>query len=884
MTETHIRILFHQPQPELLLETITASGAHLNPQHFLSVRGPSAQGYFHCAKAVMAERSDDELMQFYYDLEAYLNTAPAGGIFSLLGRYSEKVLLFPNGVPQCRMEKLLNWRELSFDLGQDLFTCSGLAWKDAQERCRSVSFCWPAAIRINCAELYDMLSKQLSENHYHLNASTQCFPLTWGFLMNHPNQISRYFGDRIFREDLHQTTRFGSKDNVKSWSERMLYAAFLRALLFQCVRDSNQIGGAAKAFFRFINSIDRLKTVRQDVENLRFLHGARFVQLNGLMKCLDYAISPDVELGRPYSTRFLSGERQLLYNCFKSCYTGRFPTVVQNMFYLYLLIKLQFRQEIIQCNKRYGFRNFSEFQDRKAHVWGDFPEYWSESYRLSISSVLESPVHSLEMRVMAGNSLREMKENISLPDRYSYFHQQELNKKPLGTYDAFRDFSRKQNQHFFVLHFAKQPLERVPRHDNLEFLPTARHQKLRNSIQKQAQTIAHSMERDDYLCSRIRGIDAASHEIGCRPEVFATAFRFLRGFPPAAFLEKPRHWPLLGATYHAGEDFLDIVDGLRAIDEAICFLNLECGDRIGHALALGIDSQNYYTLKNMYSVMPVQDLLDNLTWLLFRCMEWGVDIPYMFRTQIEQQAEELLKKLYWKHSPNTSLRDYFYSWTLRGDDPGLLLDSKLWSPSRSDEQDVNPTFSRYAGFMRNQRPSTGRTPQSLRSDHNVLRLLYRYQFGRDERLGGQAPERFLISNDYIDIISRLQERMMQRLMDAGICIECNPSSNILIGTFRKYEMHPIFRFNSFGLHIPEHTDESIQLRVSINTDDQGIFDTSLENEYALLYCSLCMRKDIKGAHIFSQDAVYNYLDHIRILGNGMVFPKAVPQQLSRLYV
>ena len=37
-------------------------------------------------------------------------------------------------------------------------------------------------------------------------------------------------------------------------------------------------------------------------------------------------------------------------------------------------------------------------------------------------------------------------------------------------------------------------------------------------------------------------------------------------------------------------------------------------------------------------------------------------------------------------------------------------------------------------------------------------------------------------------------------------------------------------------------------------------------------------------YIFSQDAVYNYLDHIRILGNGMVFPKAVPQQLSRLYV
>lgn len=883
MVETHIRVLFQQPQPELLFNVFKDT-ALLNARHPISVQGPSAEGYLQCAKAVMGERSDDELMQFYYDLDAYLDKAPAGGIFSLLGKYSEKALLFPVGMPQCRMEELLSFRELSLDLGQDLFTCSGLAWKDARERCRITDFCWPATIRINQAELYDMLSQQLSENHYHLNASTQCFPLTWGFLMNHPAQISRYFKDQKFQRNLSQTVHFGSQDTVRPWKDRVLYAAWLRAVLFQYI-SPDQSGRPEKNLFRFMNSVDLLKDVRQKVENLRFLYGARFAQPNGLTKCLDYAIHSGVELERPYSTRFLSGERRLLYHCFMNCYTGRFPAAIQNMFYLYLLLKLRFRQEIIQSNKRYGFRNFSEFQDRKGHVWASFPEYWSESYRLSISSVLESPVHFLEMRVMAGNNLREVKENISLPDRYSYFHQRELLGKPwdLEPDTAFRDAAKEQNRHFFVLHFAKKPLERISNAAISEFLLKPRYHKIRESTRKQSEIIAHALEREDYLCSRIRGIDAASHEIGCRPEVFATAFRFLKGFSPVVLVRKFRYWPLLGATYHAGEDFLDLADGLRAIDEAVCFLNLESGDRIGHALALGTSPKDYYALKQMYSVLPAQDLLDNLVWILFRCMEWGIEIPHMFRVQMEQRAEELLKQLYGEYAPGASLREYFYSWTLRGDDPVLLLNPGVWSGDLRSRRNEYSTLSRYAHFMKNQRQVTGRAPEGLRAEHNVQLLLYRYQFGQKERLLGQNPERLLISKEYIDLMTKLQEYMMRRLMDIGICIECNPSSNFLIGTFRKYDMHPIFRFNSFGLHIPEHTDETIQLRVSINTDDQGIFDTTLENEYALLYCSLCMRKNSMGTHIFSQDAVYGYLDHIRVLGNGMVFPKAVPQQPPRSY-
>lgn len=705
--------------------------------------------------------------------------------------------------------------------------------------------------------------------------------------MNHPTQISRYFADCKFEEDLQQTAHWGPKDNVQPWAERVLYAAWLRAHLFLCVHQQDLHFSAAKEFQHFKASFDQLSRTTREVESLRFQYGTRFPQFNGLSKCLDYAIAPTVEFDGPHANRLLSGERQLLYSCLKCCYTGQFPPDIQDLLYLYLLIKLRFRREIIQSNRRYGFRNFSEFQDRKGHIWGDFPEFWSESYRLSIAAVLESPVHSLEMRVMPGKDVRQLTENISLPDRYAYFHQMELTKgcHELEPFDAYRNYAQNQENYFFVLHFAKQPIEHVEANCASEFLPSMRQQALRESLKNQALSIAKAIEESSYLCSRIRGIDAASHEIGCRPEVFGTVFRFLRGFSPTAHidLQEPRYWPLLGATYHVGEDFLDIVDGLRAIDEAICFLELECGDRIGHALALGIDARAHYALKQMHSVLPTQDLLDNLVWLLFRSMAWGIPMPDLFRTQLHQRAEGLFRRLYGKHCPDASLEDYFSSWLLRGDDPSLYISPETWRPSSSSDFKPPSPFLQYPQYRMCSRRISGIDLEMLRNQKNVRELLYQYQFGMQVRIDGQVPVSLEITADYIDMVTKFQEHMMRQFMSKDLCIECNPSSNYLIGTFRQYHLHPIFRFNSFGLSIPEHINENTQLRVSINTDDQGIFDTSLENEYALLYSCLCMRRDASDQQL-SHDAAYGYLDHIRTLGNEMVFPKAALQQRSRLYI
>ena len=79
------------------------------------------------------------------------------------------------------------------------------------------------------------------------------------------------------------------------------------------------------------------------------------------------------------------------------------------------------------------------------------------------------------------------------------------------------------------------------------------------------------LEKEREINQHMKGIDACSSEIACRPKVFGQVFRYLS--------DKGLH-----RTYHAGEDFFDIVDGLRAIDEAILFCGVTCSHHLNHRL------------------------------------------------------------------------------------------------------------------------------------------------------------------------------------------------------------------------------------------------------------------------------------------------------------
>lgn len=63
----------------------------------------------------------------------------------------------------------------------------------------------------------------------------------------------------------------------------------------------------------------------------------------------------------------------------------------------------------------------------------------------------------------------------------------------------------------------------------------------------------------------------------------------------------------------------------------------------------------------------------------------------------------------------------------------------------------------------------------------------------------------------------------------------------------------------------------MSLSVSINTDDQGVFDTLLENEYALM--ALALKKAIDGENdpLYDLENIYEWIDYVRRMGIEQTF-------------
>lgn len=98
----------------------------------------------------------------------------------------------------------------------------------------------------------------------------------------------------------------------------------------------------------------------------------------------------------------------------------------------------------------------------------------------------------------------------------------------------------------------------------------------------------------------------------------------------------------------------------------------------------------------------------------------------------------------------------------------------------------------------------------------------------------------------------------------------------MISSFRRYDRHPIVTWYNNGLTYDETELKSCpQIPVSINTDDQGVFATYLENEYA--YMALALEKHVneQGQRIYNRALILQWLDNIRKMGIDMSFGKAV---------
>lgn len=863
----NLDIIFRMTSPGLTLQTITDYIYNLKEVD-MSVRvdGYSEEAYDHFGQLNLKNYSIDETKIRYSALRREIESYGSAYVFGMLSSYAGEVLDITDGKIVCKMEEILNWNSICSRLGQDIFTTSWMAKIDSVNHVRGkFKFDWPSVLKTDDFKLNNILKEGVAENHYHLHGSTQSFSLSWMFLMNYPEKIREIYWKNK-KLNTRYVVRISEDNNDKNFNatEMLVYASYIRALLFCRLVEQHSESKNGEEYKKFdkLDLIEKETKARNLVRKLRYIYGHSFELMNKKKKCLDYAICDELYyVDSDLSIRLLCGERAFLYSCFKLVYENKMSLLELMMLYSYLVIKSNFRGELIQINNRTGFQNFSKYQDRKNIIFGDNQEYWEESIRLSVvNAFYENNLKALEARIMPKGSPEEMNIEIRRYDKMV---------KSAGLKDM--------SNFYYITHFAKGSIT----NDNQKLkdkvlLP--RNHKVRTRVEKQAKALKSyfagyyaitleehkdNLNNEKILKNRICAIDACSNEIGCRPEVFATAFRYLRHLeikPDEIQGQLVSPSKDIKVTYHAGEDFLDICDGLRAIDESVNFLKMKKGDRLGHALALGINSEEYYIFKNLEIYMTKQDILDNYIWILYRSLEWNIEIDSNNREKLKKKARQLIQEIFELDSiiniDNESelLKDYgnilqlyYESWLLRGDAPELYKDGGFRELSNA----VIPND--YTEYM------IGDKKLNIYRNNKMtayLYSMYHYDRGVEER--GLESEWFHVEKWYIDLMEKFQDYLMKDIAKRGISIECNPTSNLLIGSFTQYYKHPITRFNNFGL---EENCKKVQLEVSINTDDLGVFDTSIENEYALLLNALCRQRHSEGN--YNDEEVYAYFDHVR---------------------
>jgi len=825
-------------------------------------------------------------------------------VFYLLLDFGRNTLVEKDGEPLCRYRRLLEWNDLSRKLGENIFTTAFLAYKDYKALRERFYFSWPPIISTNNTRLKLLLDKGLAENHFHLKGSAPHFSLSWISLMNRFKNRREGFEllEKQARLEPEIVSRF--RIEIPGLYTLVKKAAYIRAFLFSRLmgyweeeppsscgprRPKNMLDDGWLDLLKPGNDEEFIiytHRIQNEVEALRHWYGKTFDN-----SVPDYAIPKNLVSANYNGNTLLVGERFFMYSMFKEIFASGHgtegPAKYRELFYAYLVIKEKLRQEFVQVNERSGFKNFEKYQDRKEIFIPGGSIYEKALYYMAVNTSMKNQnIVSFETRISPGSSKVELGKTIKKIDDYlaaDVFDEPDFNR--VDNYLSSKKRSHKEREEencckkktlldiqFYTVHFIKWPGADIndQEEEKLSLLP--RDNERREWAKQEAFTIVDLRKSMSKEASRIRGIDAASAEIGYRPEIFAQAFRFLKDHSPGGRYdlfkgEIKNRIEKLGATYHVGEDFLDLADGLRAIDEAVKFLSLTRGDRLGHALALGIDPFDYYDLKQYRVMLPKQDLLDNIVWMLSRIEKYGKGEFSQLVYRLEKRYYRLFSELYLNYMPNIGKTThdpvcppsmYYDAWRLRGDNPMLYFTGEY--------KPVNTAITYWQRCARNHtypNPKDG----DIRHDKNIACLYHEYHFNARTKQKGAEQDEFEIEKNYARAVAMIQEEMQKEIRDRGIGIETNPSSNYLIGCFRDYRKHPIINFYNLGLTTdPEKINNCTQLFVSINTDDQGVFNTYLEKEYALMALALEKEEDQKGNKIYNSAMIYDWLDRIRQMG------------------
>jgi len=457
---------------------------------------------------------------------------------------------------------------------------------------------------------------------------------------------------------------------------------------------------------------------------------------------------------------------------------------VASMFHFYLLILGLANRLLVQQTHQYGFEQFQK------HTVNELRSHSEKAYRnrfLQLHGNELRNINFLEGRFSPKES--EVKTLLLLQNIRIGWGNLIENQKAV---DPTKESPRlKLIAHFIKVKDKSQDWQ-------------IRHKDLRKSVWQKARVLAFMKDRNNNYIQEVIGIDAASSEFDAPPEVFAPSFRLLRsrGF---------KHF-----TYHAGEDYFHIISGLRAIYEAIDFTEMKKGDRIGHAVASGVDAKVWINNVGRMILIRQGEHLDNLLFTHYLITKEQIEPLHSTLKKIEHKILELSLNIYQKNYPVEILLE---AWKLRKYCPMLLL---------SDNKDSAEPYSVYNDFewceIENQIPN--------RKNDMRFEILQKYHDINHRKRYEEIIEIDPLAIVNLNAINKLQLALLKYMNKKGIVIETLPTSNVRIGQhhdFKTYHLWNWVKWKVEGNPIPP---------IVVGTDDAGIFATNIYNEFANIYCHL----------------------------------------------
>ena len=119
-------------------------------------------------------------------------------------------------------------------------------------------------------------------------------------------------------------------------------------------------------------------------------------------------------------------------------------------------------------------------------------------------------------------------------------------------------------------------------------------------------------------------------------------------------------------------------------------------------------------------------------------------------------------------------------------------------------------------------------------------------------------------SEWLELCRRVEEKMKVRVHENQLVVEVNPSSNRIIGPMERYGQHHVF-----NLTLDENRRLRRSVRVSVNTDNPAVCNTTLAHEHYLL-------GEILMAEGVPEAEVVEWLEWLRKNGEEYNFVRRLP--------